>query len=117
MILADTAVWTDHLRGRDAELAGLLDRGLVLAHAWVTGELALARLRRRAEILPLLDDLLQAAVATPAELRAFVDHHELFGVGIGYVDAQLLAAALLTGDPATGPRGARRATVPWRPDG
>lgn len=37
-----TAVWIDHLRVGDAELASLLERGVVLAHPWVTGELALA---------------------------------------------------------------------------
>lgn len=28
----------------------------------------------------------------------FIEHHELFGGGIGYVDAQLIAATRLTGD-------------------
>ena len=37
-------------------------------------------------------------MATAAELLAFVEHHKLFGVGIGYVDAQLLASARLTDD-------------------
>ncbi|MDP2713064.1 MAG: type II toxin-antitoxin system VapC family toxin [Solirubrobacteraceae bacterium] len=100
MILVDTAVWIDHLRDDDSQLAGLLDRGVVLAHPWVTGELALGSLRARAEILRLLDDLPQAAVATAAEVRGLVEQHELFGLGIGYVDAQLLAATMLTGDAA-----------------
>ena len=96
MILVDTAVWIDHLRDGDENLAGLLEHGVVLAHPWVTGELALGNLRARAEILRLLDDLPQASVATPAELRAFIDRHVLAGAGIGWVDAQLLAAAMLT---------------------
>ena len=96
MILVDTAVWIDHLRAGDAELAALLEHGAVLAHPWVTGELALGQLRGRAEILRLLDDLPQATVATPAELLVFIARHELFGLGIGYVDAQLLAATMLT---------------------
>jgi predicted nucleic acid-binding protein len=98
VILVDTAVWIDHLRDGDPALAGLLERGEVLAHPWITGELALGRLRARAEILKLLGDLPQAAVATPAELLAFIDRHELSGAGIGYVDAQLLAATKLTAD-------------------
>ncbi len=96
MIIVDTAVWIDHLRDGDDELAGLLENGGVLAHPWVTGELALGSLRDRAEILWLLDELPQARVATPAELLAFIGHHELYGLGIGYVDAQLLAATMLT---------------------
>lgn len=96
MILVDTPVWVDHLRGGDRELAWLLEDGRVLGHPWVTGELALGRMRARAGILRLLGALPQAQVATDAELPAFIDRHELHGLGIGYVDAQLLAAAMLT---------------------
>lgn len=76
----------------------MLDHGLVLMHPWVTGELALGQTRGRAEIARLLDGLPQAAIATPAELLGAIERHELFGIGIGYVDAQLLAATMLTDD-------------------
>lgn len=98
MILVDTTVWVDHFRDGDPLLAELLDRGETLAHPWVTGELALGQLRGRAEILRLLGHLPQATVATAAELLGFIERHELSGLGIGYVDAQLLAATKLTGD-------------------
>lgn len=100
MILVDTALWIDHLRDGDPHLARLLDESVVLAHPWVIGELALGNLRGRTEILRLLDDLPQSSVATSAEVRELVERHELFGIGIGYVDAQLLAATMLTGDAA-----------------
>jgi predicted nucleic acid-binding protein len=100
LILVDTAVWIDHLRDDDRHLAGLLDGGVVLAHPSVTGELALGSVRNRAEILRLLDDLPQASVAAAVEIRGLVEQHELFGLGIGYVDAQLLAATMLTADAA-----------------
>ena len=45
MILVDTTVWIDHLRGRGSALARLLERGAVLGHPWVTCELALGHLR------------------------------------------------------------------------
>lgn len=96
MILVDTAVWIDHLRDNDPHLAGLLDSGAVLAHPWVTGELALGSLRNRVEILRLLDDLPQGTIATAIEVRELVEQHKLFSLGIGYVDAQLLAATMLT---------------------
>lgn len=98
MILVDTAVWIDHFRDGDPALARVLDRGEALGHPWVTGEIALGHLRGRAEILRLLGNLPQATVATAPELLRFVERHELFGVGIGYVDAQLLAATMLTDD-------------------
>lgn len=100
MILVDTAVWIDHLRDNDPHLAGLLDAGAVLGHPWVTGELALGSLQNRVEILRLLDDLAQATIATAAELRELVERQQLFSLGIGYVDAQLLAATMLTTDAA-----------------
>ena len=98
MILIDTTVWVDHLRDGDAELVRILERGQALAHPWVTGELALGRLRDRACILRLLDQLPQATLATAGELLGFIERHELFGLGIGYVDAQLLASTVLTED-------------------
>jgi predicted nucleic acid-binding protein len=52
------------------------------------------------EILRLLGGLPQATVATPAELLALIERRELSGLGIGYVDAQLLAATMLTADAA-----------------
>jgi len=98
VILVDTSVWIDHLRAGDAALVALLERGEVLAHPWVTGELALGRMRRRDEILRLLGQLPPATVATADELSAFIEDHALYGRGIGYVDAQLLAATRLTRD-------------------
>jgi hypothetical protein len=51
VILVDTSVWIDHLRQGDAELQTLLNAGLVLAHPFVTGELALASLHQRDVVL------------------------------------------------------------------
>lgn len=96
MILVDTGVWIDHFREGDPLLAALLDRGGALGHPWVSGELALGHLRDRGEILRLLGHLPQATVATAPELLGFIERHELFGLSIGYVDAQLLAATMLT---------------------
>lgn len=96
MILVDTSVWVDHLRASDTALAALLDVGAVLTHPFVIGELALGTLRQRETILKALSDLPHASVATDAEVLHFIDRHALFGRGIGYVDAHLLAAVRLT---------------------
>ncbi|MDQ2750364.1 MAG: type II toxin-antitoxin system VapC family toxin [Actinomycetota bacterium] len=96
MILVDTSVWIDHLRRGDPELAALLQNGNVLAHSWVTGELALGHLAQRSEILALLRNLPQAKAATDVEVLTLIDHYQLFGLGIGYIDAHLLAATMLT---------------------
>lgn len=96
MILVDTSIWIDHLRTGDQELGELLREGQVLGHPWVTGELALGHLSRRTEILGLLHNLPQATVATDEEVLTLIDKRQLFGLGIGYVDAHLLAATALT---------------------
>lgn len=96
MILVDTSVWVDHFRIGDAALADRLDDGEVLAHPFVIGELALGDLRRRSVILNGLADLPQAEVATDPEVLVFIDDQALSGLGIGYVDAHLLAATRLT---------------------
>lgn len=98
MILVDTSVWIDHLRSGDATLLRLLDNSAVVAHPWVTGELALGNLVQREEIIGLMRDLPQATLATDDEVFVLIDQAELYGAGIGYVDAQLLAATRLTSD-------------------
>lgn len=98
MILVDTSIWVDHLRSEHRVLQQLLERGAVLSHPWVTGELALGHLSPRREILRLLDGLPSASVGTAVEMLMFVERHELMGSRIGYVDVQLLTATLLTPD-------------------
>ena len=95
-MLVDTSVWVDHLRASDKALTTLLDAGAVMAHPFVIGELALGKLRQRERVLNALSDLPHASIATDAEVLHFIDRHTLFGRGIGYVDAHLLAAAQLT---------------------
>lgn len=98
MILVDTSIWVDHLRAGHPVLVRLLEHGQVLGHPWVVGEIALDSLHRRQHVLGLLEGLPQAQVATASEVVAFVERHGLYGMGIGFVDAQLLASARLTSD-------------------
>ena len=95
MILVDTSVWVDHFRSRDRVLVELLSNDRVSMHPFVRGELALGNLRPRAEILRLLADLPQASVADESELLHIVERRKLMGLGIGLIDAHLLASALL----------------------
>lgn len=96
MILVDTSVWIDHLRAGDEPLAARLQAGEVLAHPWVIGELALGNLGQRQVILSSLRRLPQAAVATDEEVLLFIERNNLAGLGIGYVDAHLLASTRLS---------------------
>ncbi len=95
MILVDTSPWVDHLRRGNDRLAALLDGGEVVCHRFVIGELALGNLRNRAAILEHLSNLPVAPLAEHDEVLALVQRHRLIGTGIGWVDAHLLASALL----------------------
>lgn len=97
MILVDTSVWVDHLRRSDDRLVRALNRTQVLTHPFVIGELACGNLNRRSTVLRLLRDLPSSTPATDDEVLFFIDRHSLMGRGIGYVDAHLLAAAMLNG--------------------
>jgi predicted nucleic acid-binding protein len=98
VILVDTSIWIDHLRAGHSTLVRLLERDLVLTHPWVIGELALGHISHRREVLGLLTNLPQATVATTDEILTLVEGHQLYGLGIGYVDAQILASTHLTRD-------------------
>ena len=53
-------------------------------------------LRQRKLILTTLSNLPFINVATDSEVFRFIERYTLFGQGIGYIDAHLLAAVRLT---------------------
>jgi predicted nucleic acid-binding protein len=99
MILVDTCVWVEHLRGRRRarDLRTLLDEDRVLTHSWIVGELALGRLgSKRRGILRDLALLPSATRVRDEEVMEMIDARSLSGSGIGWVDAHLLASTLVT---------------------
>ena len=98
MILVDTSVWIEHLQSGDERLTAFLNGGEVLGHPFVMGELALGNLRQQEALLSGLQDLPQPTVASEEEVLNLINRERLFGRGIGYVDAHLLAEVLLTAD-------------------
>jgi predicted nucleic acid-binding protein len=114
MILVDTSVWVDHLRTGDTGLAALLDESNVLVHHFVIGELACGNLRRRSEVLALLGELPKAHHASDQEVLYFIERHRLMGLGIGYVDANLLASVSLTAEARLWTRDKRLSSVAQR---
>lgn len=96
MILVDTSVWLDHLRAADHTLVELLNGEEVLGHPFVIGEIALGNSSNREILVASMQNLPRAEVATEWEVLEFISRHRLFGQGIGYVDANLLASTRLT---------------------
>ena len=98
-VLVDTSVWVDHFRKGEALLEDLLSAGLVATHPFVIGELACGNLSNRKEILKLLSELPVAVTATNDEVMHLIERHKLGGKGLGWIDMNLLASALLSNSP------------------
>ena len=97
MILVDTSVWVDHLRGTEKGLVQLLIDGEVITHPLVIEELACGSLARREEFLELLEALPVAPIAEHYEVLELITNEQLFSTGLGAVDAHLLASTRLAG--------------------
>lgn len=96
MILADTSVWVDHFRKRDAALSRELQRNNISIHPFIITELVLGNLPDRQNAMSSLDRLPMVKVAQVHEVRRLIETHSLFQRGIGFVDAHLIASTLIT---------------------
>ena len=96
MILVDTSVWISHLRDGTNYLEVLLNKGTVLCHPFIIGELACGSIRNRNEILSLLQSLPMTRIVEHDEVLKFIENRKLISKGLGYVDIHLLASAILS---------------------
>jgi predicted nucleic acid-binding protein len=96
MVLVDTSVWIDHLRKDNSRLSDLLHQSRVLIHPFIIGELSCGNLKNRTTLLHLLNSLPRSVEATHNEVFTLVESRNLSGRGIGWIDAHLLASALLS---------------------
>jgi len=69
----------------------------VLGHPFVIGELACGNLHNHNEVLHLLEVLPGIPVADHTGILHLIDFQRLYGQGLGWIDAHLLASVLLTG--------------------
>ena len=95
LTLVDTSVWVDHFRYGSDRLETLLLEDRVLCHPFVIGELACGNLSNRGQLLTLLSALPACPVVEHAEALHFMEHHRLYGQGLGWVDLHLLASAVV----------------------
>ena len=95
IVLADTSVWTDHIRNGDAQMQVLADGERLLMHPYVIADLRMGNLKRRKTFLSGLHEMDMAVRASDEEVAALVENHRLFGSGIGWIDVHLLTSVLL----------------------
>lgn len=92
VILPDTSIWIAHLRVANPALGALAEAHELALHPFVLGEIALGTLARRRAMLEFLSLLPAAPCASEAEVLHLIEAQLLYGCGIGYVDAHLLAS-------------------------
>ncbi len=68
----------------------------MVTHPFVIGELTCGNLKNRTRTLKDLGELPAADVVTHTEVMKLIDAGRLWGKGIGWVDAHLLASALVS---------------------
>jgi hypothetical protein len=98
VVLVDTSIWIRFLAGSEP-YAGQLDRLLsndeVLGHDFVYGELLMGNRGPRTKLLVEYKVMRQAALVANPEVVEFVRHHKINSLGIRWIDAHLLASAIV----------------------
>ena len=95
-VLVDTSVWRRYFSGTSSvrRLGDLLDEdGVVLVHPFIVGEMVLGGLSAREE--KLFGRLPSAGMVPHEEVLELVRRRRLARRGVGWVDAHLLASALV----------------------
>ncbi|MBL0945242.1 MAG: VapC toxin family PIN domain ribonuclease [Hydrogenophaga sp.] len=96
-VLVDTSVWIDHFRQGNTALVELVRLDLVLTHPMVIAEIACGTPPApRGQTLSNLAMLQACNEASMGEVMAFIEREELYGLGCGLVDLNLLASTLIT---------------------
>lgn len=99
LILADTSVWIEHLRGTGlCALEDLLRKERIIFHPWIFGELMLGHLGpKKKEILLYFSLMKTAPEQAVSDVVKFTEKGALSGKGLSLVDVQLLATAVKEG--------------------
>ena len=101
MVLVDTSVWIRFLAGREPFASGLdelLGRDEVVGHEMVFGELLLGDMGAgRRNLLEAYTRMYQASTVAHQEVVEFVRERRLFGRGVGWIDVNILASAVVGG--------------------
>ncbi|MGB7183572.1 MAG: PIN domain-containing protein [Burkholderiaceae bacterium] len=96
--MLDTSVWVRHFRESNTDVVNLLENELVLTHDFVIGELACGGLKSRLTTIGYLKELGGLPGLSVDEVLILVESKTLHSRGIGLIDAQLLAAVIVTPD-------------------
>ncbi len=94
-VVVDSNIWIHHWRSRNLLLEAMMADGEVWTHPLVIGELSMGTLHKREQVLWDLTRLGRPQLATDAETRQMVEGRRLWGRGIGWNDAKILASVVV----------------------
>lgn len=94
-VVVDANIWVFHWRTHNSLLMDMLADGEIWTHPIVIGELSMGTLRNRDQTLWDLTRLGRPPLATDAETRQMVEARRLWGRGIGWNDAKILASVVI----------------------
>jgi predicted nucleic acid-binding protein len=97
-VLVDTSIWIRFLAGTEPYARGLdrlLSNDEVFGHDFVYGELLIGDRGARTKLLAEYKMMRQVSLVANSEVVEFVKHHKINGRGIGWIDAHLLASAIV----------------------
>ena len=100
MVLVDTSIWIRFLAGKEpfvTELDQLLAEDEVIGHDLIYGELLIGERGGRVKLLTAYAEIERAPSIAHDEVVELVKSRRLGGRGIAWIDAQLLASALVAG--------------------
>ena len=98
MILVDSSIWIEFFRKDSyrAELETLLYSRQLATHSYLVAEIALGQLAMRQQTLEGFDSLPTLPTVSVDDVRHMIEARSIYGKGIGFVDANLLASCLAT---------------------
>lgn len=96
-VVVDANIWIHHWRTHNRLLMDMMADGEIWTHPVVIGELSMGNLKNRDQTLWDLTRLGRPPLATDAETRQMVEGRRLWGRGIGWNDAKILASVVIGG--------------------
>ena len=96
-VVVDANIWVHHWRIANPLLMDMMADGEIWTHPIVIGELSMGTLRYREMTLWDLTRLGRPPLATDVETRQMVEARRLWGRGIGWNDAKILASVVIGG--------------------
>lgn len=91
MIIADTSVWINHFSRIDKDLVELMQKEVIVMHGLVLLELSCGNINDRNRILGDLKLIPSIEPISLAETSNFIEDYSLYGLGLGFVDMNILA--------------------------